>query len=70
MGNLRRRKDRLEKKITFRIDENRLEELENFALFEGMPVSFIVRHLVVRFLEDRRRHPLQVNQMHGLEQRP
>lgn len=69
MGNLRSRNDLLEKKITFRIDQKRLEELERCASYEGMPVSFIVRHLVVRFLEDRRRHPLQVNRMHGLEQR-
>lgn len=69
MGNLRRKNDLLEKKITFRIDQKRLEELERCASFEGMPVSFIVRHLVIRFLEDRRRHPLHANQMNGLESR-
>ncbi len=67
MGNLRLKKDLLEKKITFRIDQKRLDELERCASFEGMPVSFIVRHLVFRFLEDRRRHPMHVKQMHGLE---
>ena len=48
----------LDKKITFRIDQKRLDELETYALREGMPVSFVVRHLVIRFLEDRRRFPV------------
>jgi predicted DNA binding CopG/RHH family protein len=69
MANLKKKRDRLERKITFRIDENRLEELENFAAFEGMPVSFVVRHLVIRFLEDRKRSNFLAKQNYGLESR-
>lgn len=68
MPKLVKKKGRLEKKITFRIDDDRLKELERHASWEGMPVSFIVRHLVIRFLEDRRRFPTHVNKMHGLDQ--
>ena len=67
MGRVRRRKDLLEKKITFRIDGERMDELERCAVYEGMPVSFIVRHLVIRFLEDRRRMPLQYLHINGLK---
>ena len=49
----------LDKKITFRLDKARVDELESYASREGMLVSFVVRHLVIRFLEDRRRYPLQ-----------
>ncbi len=42
-------------KVSFRLDQDRLEELANYAHREGFTVSVIVRHLVSRFLEDRRR---------------
>lgn len=67
MARLKKKQDRLESKITFRIDDKRLDELECFALREGMPVSFIVRHLVVRFLEDQRRFPLSLVDVSGLK---
>lgn len=43
------------RKVTIRLDEKRFEELDNYAMQEGTSVSFIVRHLVVRFLENQRR---------------
>ena len=43
-------------RVTFRLDQDRLEELASYAHREGFTVSVIVRHLVSRFLEDRRRY--------------
>ncbi len=45
----------LEEKITFRLDVPRKNELEQIASKEGASVSFIVRHLVLRYLEQNRR---------------
>lgn len=45
----------LEKKITFRLDGSRFDELDDLARREGFTVSVIVRHLVCRFLEQERR---------------
>jgi hypothetical protein len=45
----------LEKRITIRIDTVRYEELEKIARREGFALSLVVRHLVHRFLEERRR---------------
>ena len=45
----------LEKKVTFRLDADRYEELADVAHREGFNVSLIVRHLVCRYLEDQRR---------------
>ena len=49
------KKSILQRKVTFRLDEKRLDELESYASREGTNVSFIVRHLVCRFLEVERR---------------
>ena len=47
--------DRLkDRKVTFRLDNQRMEELEQIADKEGATVSFVVRHLVLRFLERSR----------------
>ena len=46
----------LESRVTFRLDQDRLERLAEYAHREGFTVSLIVRHLVSRFLEDQRRH--------------
>jgi hypothetical protein len=46
----------LEKKVSFRIDDERFNLLERYAIKEGFSVSIIVRHLVCRFLEDRKRY--------------
>jgi len=43
------------KKVTFRIETDRFEALELYARSEGASVSFIVRHLVMRFLENAER---------------
>jgi hypothetical protein len=45
----------LDKKVSFRLDENQFGELLSWARREGFPVSTIVRHLVLRYLDDRRR---------------
>ncbi len=45
----------LEKKITFRFEGSRFDELDDLARREGFTVSVIVRHLVCRFLEQERR---------------
>lgn len=46
---------RLDRKVTIRIDPDRFDQLEDYARREGFTVSLVVRHLVCRFLEDRRR---------------
>ncbi|MRR55333.1 MAG: hypothetical protein EG822_12635 [Deltaproteobacteria bacterium] len=45
----------LDKKLSFRLDENQFGELLSWARREGFPVSTIVRHLVLRYRDDRRR---------------
>ncbi len=42
-------------RVTFRLTDQHKEELENFALNEGVTRSVLVRHLVIRFLEDQRK---------------
>lgn len=58
---------RMARKITFRLDEKHLQELETCSLNFGASVSFLVRHLVVRFLEDQRRNnPSSVARLGGM----
>ena len=45
----------LERKVCVRLDQARYAELEELAQRQGFTVSLVVRHLVHRFLEDRRR---------------
>lgn len=45
----------LQKRITIRIDQDRALELEEVARQEGVTVSFMIRHLVIRFLEERKK---------------
>ncbi|MDD2337578.1 MAG: hypothetical protein PHD01_13490 [Geobacteraceae bacterium] len=48
------------RKITIRLDETRFSELDRKASEIGTSVSFIVRHLVIRYLESEKRldlHP-------------
>ena len=47
----------LDKKISVRVDADRYADLEQYAFNEGMSVSFLVRHLVYRFVEDFKRQP-------------
>jgi hypothetical protein len=51
----KRRKIEFEKRITFRLDAKHYEELEAYAEKEGLNFSFLVRHLVIRFLETQRK---------------
>ena len=44
-----------DKKITFRLDQKRTSDLQYIADSEGVNVSFIVRHLVIRYIEEQRR---------------
>ncbi|MDW7645824.1 MAG: hypothetical protein SCI25_12390 [Desulfuromonadales bacterium] len=54
------RKSTLDTKITVRLDPSQLQKLERFADGEGITVSFMVRHLVRRFLEEKDRSmPMQ-----------
>lgn len=39
------------KKISLRLDYDLAERLEDYAARERVPVSFVLRHLVIRFLE-------------------
>ncbi len=55
MTRLNDRNGGLDKKVSFRLDENQFGELLSWARREGFPVSTIVRHLVLRYLDDRRR---------------
>jgi len=45
-----------DKKVTFRLDAFRLDDLTNQADRQGVSVSSIVRHLVIRYLEECRRY--------------
>lgn len=45
----------LTRKITIRLDDKRIEELEDYARKEGVHRSTVVRHLVCRFLEAQKR---------------
>ena len=45
----------LDKKISVRVDADRYLDLEQYAFDEGMSASFLVRHLVYRFVEDFKR---------------
>lgn len=51
----------LREKVSFRLDADRLRYLERYAGREGVPVSWIIRHLVCRFVEDQRRNFSPVN---------
>lgn len=51
----------LREKVSFRLDADRLRYLERYAGHEGVPVSWIVRHLVCRFVEEQRRSFSPVN---------
>jgi hypothetical protein len=44
-----------DKKVTFRLDSFRLDSLGRQADRQGVAVSSIVRHLVIRYLEECRR---------------
>ena len=46
----------LEKRVSIRLDADRFAFLEEYARKEGFNVSLIVRHLVCRFIEDKRRY--------------
>ncbi|AJE03336.1 hypothetical protein GPICK_08190 [Geobacter pickeringii] len=46
----------LERKVSVRLDADRFAFLEDYARREGYSVSLIVRHLVCRFVEDRRKY--------------
>jgi hypothetical protein len=48
----RRLKD---KKITFKIDSERFDMLHHFAESEDLSVSTVLRRLVSRYVEDRKR---------------
>lgn len=41
-------------RVTFRLTKKHFQELEELAMNEGMTRSFMVRHLVVRYLESCR----------------
>ncbi|ANA40301.1 hypothetical protein A2G06_08320 [Geobacter anodireducens] len=54
-------------KVTFRLDAKHHQELESCADTLHASVSFLVRHLVVRFLEDQRRNnPTSVARLRGM----
>lgn len=42
-------------RVTFRLSDRHKIELEEFADKEGLTRSLLVRHLVIRFLEDQRK---------------
>lgn len=46
-----------DKKVTFRLDQRRATQLDHWADQEGVTVSFLVRHLVCRYLENMARMP-------------
>lgn len=48
-----------DRKITFKIDSDRFDQFTDYAELEGVSVSALLRHLIIRFLEDRRRFDLR-----------
>jgi hypothetical protein len=44
-----------DRKISFRLDDARAQALELEASRNGVSLSFIVRHLVIRYLEEQKR---------------
>jgi len=46
------------KKISLRLDNDLVERLEDYANRERVPVSYVLRHLVIRFLEQTSPSPL------------
>ncbi len=44
-----------DRKVTFRLDDGRFNELDQLAFRHGVSVSSIIRHLVIRYLEESRR---------------
>lgn len=52
---LRERRERLTKRLTVRFSESHWAELCSYAHEEGFDAAMVIRHLVARFVEDRRR---------------
>ena len=50
-------------KVSFKMDPARKQLLEDYARKEGVTVSFVVRHLVYRFLEGQKRIMPQIGGM-------
>jgi len=44
-----------DRKVTFRLDDALFSDLETQAYRQGVSMSSIVRHLVIRYLEEARR---------------
>lgn len=51
-----------DKKISAKIDAERLEALQQYARKQGVTVSTLLRHLVCRFLESQQRFTPSVHQ--------
>jgi hypothetical protein len=49
------RRGDLEKRVTFRLSPQHLDELEAYGEKEGLSNSVLVRHLVIRFLENQKK---------------
>lgn len=48
-----------DKKITFKIDSGRFDQFADYAELEGVSVSALIRHVIIRFIEDRKRFDLR-----------
>jgi len=48
-------KPRLMQKISFRLDGDRFRYLERYSAAQGVPMSWVVRHLLNRFVDEQRR---------------
>lgn len=49
-----RRRPAMGPRVSFRIDQDQLSALEQYAYRQGVSVAFVVRHLVNRFLDHQR----------------
>lgn len=49
------RRGDLEKRVTFRLSSQHLDELEAYGQKEGLSNSVLVRHLVIRFLDSQKK---------------
>ena len=58
-----------DKKITFKIDSERFDLLHDYSDREGISTSALIRHLIIRYLENAKRYDLNRIMTSAQEQR-
>lgn len=47
--------DKMQRKVTFRVNQKTFADLDEIARLDGFTVSLLVRHLVCRYVEQHKR---------------